>query len=191
VRGGAGEERALNRRTNTGLQPELGTPRALNHIGLTVPDIEAAIAWYGRLFGFRLIMGPRVLAPAAAATGETRHILGPRFRKALQAHLVTANGVGLELFQFIDPPTEAPADNMEYWKQGYWHICFTDPDIEALADRIVAKGGRKRTEVWAFVPGTDRKLCYCEDPFGNVIELFSHSYEQTFANWPLAGQQTD
>ena len=24
------------------LQPELGTPRAFNHVGLTVPDIEAA-----------------------------------------------------------------------------------------------------------------------------------------------------
>lgn len=177
--------------TQYGLQPVLGTPRALNHIGLTVPDIEAAIAWYGRVFGFRLIMGPHRLSPAAAATAETGHVLGPRFREARQAHLVTANGVGLELFQFIDPTTEAQADNMEYWKQGYWHICFTDPDIEALAERIVAEGGRKRTDVQAFIPGTDRKLCYCEDPFGNVIELFSHSYEQTFANWPLPGQVTD
>lgn len=173
------------------LQPALATPRALNHVGLTVPDIEAAIAWYGRVFGFRLIMGPRRLEAGAAQTKESGHILGPRFRSALQAHLVTANGIGLELFQFIEPATETPDDNMAYWKRGYWHICFTDPEIEALAERIVAEGGRKRTGVWAFIPGTDRRLCYCEDPFGNVIELFSHSYEQTFANWPLEGQRTD
>ena len=36
---------------------DLATPRALNHIGLTVPDIHAAIDWYGRVFGFRRIMG--------------------------------------------------------------------------------------------------------------------------------------
>jgi len=40
---------------------ELATPRALNHIGLTVPDIHAAIDWYGRVLGFRRIMGPRRL----------------------------------------------------------------------------------------------------------------------------------
>jgi catechol 2,3-dioxygenase-like lactoylglutathione lyase family enzyme len=172
------------------LQPTLATPRAFNHIGLTVPDIEAAIAWYGEVFGFRLIMGPRRLEAKLSATEEAAHILGPRFRAARQAHLVTANGVGLELFEFTDPPTEAPADNLEYWKHGYWHICFTDPEIDALVARIVAAGGKQRTDVWAFIPGTDRKLCYCEDPFGNVIEIFSHTYEQTFANWPLPGQAT-
>ncbi len=168
---------------------ELATPRALNHVGLTVPDIERAIAWYGEMFGFRLIMGPRVLAPGAHSTAETGKIFGGEFRKALQAHLVTANGVGLELFQFVEPPTETPGDNMEYWKVGVFHLCFTDPDIEGLARRIAETGGKQRTPVWNFIPGTDRKLVYCEDPFGNIIELFSHSYEQTFATWPIAADQ--
>ena len=26
------------------------------------------------------------------------------------------------------------------------------------------------------------QLVYCEDPFGNVVEIFTHSHEQTFAN---------
>jgi len=165
--------------------PSLATPRALNHIGLTVPDIRAAIDWYAEVLGFRLIAGPRVMAPLAAATEETRHILGPRFRKALQAHLVTANGVGIELFQFIDPPVETPADNMEYWKRGYWHLCFTDPDLEGLLARVLATGGKQRAPVFAFIPDTDYRLVYCEDPWGNVFEIFSHSYEQTFANVDL------
>lgn len=167
------------------MQNTLATPRALNHVGITVPDIEKAIAWYGEVFGFRLIMGPRTLAPGAHSTAETRRIFGPEFKKALQAHLVTANGVGIELFQFVDPPTEIPENNMEYWKVGVFHLCFTDPDIEALAQKIADTGGKQRTPVYNFVPGTDRKLVYCQDPFGNIIELFSHSYEQTFANWPI------
>jgi catechol 2,3-dioxygenase-like lactoylglutathione lyase family enzyme len=170
---------------------ELATPIALNHIGITVPDIHAAIDWYGRVFGFRRIMGPRRLEANLSATAESAHVLGPRFRAALQAHLVTGNGIGLELFQFLEPETETPDDNLEYWKTGFWHLCFTDPDIEGLTERIVAEGGKKRTDVWEFIPGTDRKLCYCEDPFGNVIEIFSHSYEQTFANWPNEGRDTD
>ena len=79
---------------------KLATPIALNHIGITVPDIHAAIEWYGKVFGFRRIMGPRRLEPKLSDTAESGHILGPRFRKALQAHLVTANGIGLELFEF-------------------------------------------------------------------------------------------
>jgi catechol 2,3-dioxygenase-like lactoylglutathione lyase family enzyme len=50
-------------------------PHALNHIGLTVPDIFSAIDWYGDVLGFTRVMGPmdhsrfgylRVPDPAAA-----------------------------------------------------------------------------------------------------------------------------
>jgi catechol 2,3-dioxygenase-like lactoylglutathione lyase family enzyme len=167
--------------------PAATPPRALNHIGITVPDIFAAIDWYRELFGFTHLLGPRVLQSASQATHETPSIFGPRFKKAYQAHLMTANGIGLELFQFVEPAVETPADNMEYWKRGYWHLCFTDPDIEGLAARIVATGGRQRCPVYAFIPGRPYKLVYCEDPFGNVIELFSHHYAEAFGNWPQPG----
>lgn len=160
---------------------------AVNHIGLTVPDIFAAIDWYTKVLGCRHIMGPRVLAPAQRATHETGNILGPRFRKAYQAHVVAANGVGIELFQFIDPPVEKPEDNMQYWRCGYWHLCFTAPEIEDTLACILANGGKQRCEIFEFVPGRPYKLVYCEDPFGNVIELFSHDYSQVFSDWPQPG----
>ncbi|MBW4706372.1 VOC family protein [Roseobacter sp. YSTF-M11] len=167
------------------------TPKALNHIGIVVDDIHRAIEWYGEVMGFRLIMGPRTLKPQAAATAETGNIFDARFKEALQAHLVTGNSIGLELFQFVEPVSVRSHDGLkDYEHPGYFHICFTDPDIEGLAQRIVATGGKMRTPVFEFIPGTDRKLVYCEDPFGNIIELFSHTYEQTFANWPLEGQVT-
>ena len=56
--------------------------------------------------------------------------------------------------------------------------------------KSVSSEGRSQIDV-EFIPGTDRKLCYCEDPFGNVIEIFSHSYEQTFANWPNEGRDAE
>lgn len=161
-------------------------PLALNHVGLTVPDIFAAIDWYGRLFGASHIMGPRVLE-AAPATHETPGIFGPRFRKAWQAHLLLANGVGLELFQFIEPPVQMTTETMPYWQRGPFHIALTHPDVDALADRIVAEGGRKRIEPIDFVPGRPWRLCYCEDPWGTVIEIMSASYAEMFSNWPQPG----
>jgi catechol 2,3-dioxygenase-like lactoylglutathione lyase family enzyme len=160
---------------------------ALNHIGLTVPDVFAAIDWYRDVLGFKHIMGPRVLEATSHATHETPSIFGPRFRKAYQAHMLAGNGIGLELFQFIDPAVERRDDNFEYWKVGVFHICVTDPDIEALAAKIVTAGGRQRVPVFEFVPGRPYRLVYCEDPWGNVIEVFSHDYAEVFANWPQAG----
>jgi hypothetical protein len=93
-------------------------PLALIHVGVTVPDIFGAIGWYGAVFGFNCIMGPRLLQAEAAGNLETGHIFGPRFRRAYQAHLLTANGVGLELFQFVDPPVASPEERMVYERPG-------------------------------------------------------------------------
>jgi catechol 2,3-dioxygenase-like lactoylglutathione lyase family enzyme len=157
-------------------------PRAFNHIGLTVPDIDRAIDWYGKVLGFSLVF--RRTLEYRPEVPEVREIFGPRFRKALQAHTVSANGVGLELFQFIDPVVEAPDDNFAYWRGGVFHLCITDPDLEGFVARVVANGGKQRTKIWEFLHGRPYKLVYCEDCFGNIIEGFSHHYLETFANMP-------
>ncbi len=164
-----------------------GAALVVNHVGISVPDVVAAIAWYGDVFGFRCIMGPRVMRPASAATAETGQILGPRFREAWQAHLLTANGVGLELFQFLEPATEPGSAEIEYWRQGLWHLCLTDRDVAGAAQRIVGAGGTQASPVTEFVPGRPYLLVYCRDPWGTTIEIMSHSYAEVFASWPQPG----
>jgi catechol 2,3-dioxygenase-like lactoylglutathione lyase family enzyme len=163
-------------------------PLAFNHVGITVPDIDKAIDWYGSVMGFRLIF--RRLLQYQPQIPEVREIFGPRFVRAYQAHLLSANGVGIELFQFLDPPVSEPEEDFRYWRPGVFHICVTDPDLEELVARIVSGGGRQRTKIWTFLPGRPYRLVYCEDPFGIVIEAFSHSYAETFSNAP-GWQYTD
>jgi catechol 2,3-dioxygenase-like lactoylglutathione lyase family enzyme len=160
---------------------------ALNHVGITVPDIFGAIDWYVKVFGASHIMGPRLLAAAEKATHETPGIFGHRFRKAYQAHLLLANGVGLELFQFIDPPVETPEENMPYWIRGPFHIALTCADVDGLVAGIIANGGKARNAPIDFVPGRPWRLCYCEDPWGNVVEIMSATYAEMFGNWPQPG----
>lgn len=162
-------------------------PLAVNHVAITVPDIQAAIDWYGEAFGFHCIMGPRVMEPASAATAETGQILGPRFKKAYQAHLLTGSGIGVELFQFVDPPVSPPTEEIEYWRQGLWHLCLTDRDIDAATKRVVALGGSQVSPVAAFVPGLPYRLVYCRDPWGTTIEIMTHSYAEVFSGWPQPG----
>lgn len=159
-------------------------PAVVNHVGIAVGDVIGAIDFYEKALGFRLIMGPRLMVPPADAA---RSPLGPTFKRARQAHLVSANGVGFELFQFIDPPMFEPVQGIEYRRPGTWHVCVTDPDVEAVAKRIVAAGGKTFCEPVEFVPGKPYRLVYCSDPWGTIIEVMSHPYAEVFSNWPQPG----
>jgi catechol 2,3-dioxygenase-like lactoylglutathione lyase family enzyme len=149
----------------------------VNHVGLSVPDIQAAVTWYCGVFELRLLSGPRLLTNQSGISGQ---LLGPRFRKALVAQLVSGNGVGVELFEFVDPPAEAASAEPQF-RFGPWHVCFDDRDIEKLSARIAESGGRRRTAVLTIWPDRPFQIAYCEDPFGNLIELLSHPFGEVFA----------
>ncbi|OBH02359.1 VOC family protein [Mycobacterium sp. E3247] len=171
--------------------PEQQPALAINHVGVTVPDIHAAIGWYGTVLGFRCIMGPRVLKTAEHA--EAAGVFGRRFHEAWQAHLLSGNSVGIELFQFIDPPTGGPrptGEEVPWVERGLWHLCITHPDVAAMADHIVDHGGKLLAAPYHFVPGRPWVLAYTADPWGTVIEIMSHSYAEAFSNWPQPGQLT-
>lgn len=113
------------------------TPRvalSVNHVGVTVLDVFAAIIWYGAVFGLRCIMRPRLLEPAHH--DEARSARGARFKRAWRAHLLAANGVGLELFQFIDPPVDDHNERVlvPYTVRGPWHVCLTNQDVEGTVE---------------------------------------------------------
>lgn len=165
-------------------------PLALNHVGITVPDIHAAIDWYGDVFGCTRIMGPRLMSAEGAASAETRQVLGAGFNRMLQAHLLTANGVGIELFEPLDPPPLPRDEDIGYRGTGPWHFALQHPDVDAMVDRIVASGGRRHSDPHAFCPGKPWRLAYARDPWWTTIEIVSHSYAEMFANWPQPGAET-
>ena len=104
-------------------------------------------------------------------------------------HMAAANGFGLELFQLLDPPHERRERSLEYWKSGFFHICVTDPNIEELASRMASSGGRQRSKVWRIDSTTnDYRLCDRENPFGNIIEIYTHSYETLYGGLKVGHQ---
>ncbi len=73
-------------------------PRTINHIGLTVSDLDSAIAWYQEVLGYRLILGPLEIVPDDTHFGQlAKDLLSSRLRCGRFAHLATGNQVGLEL----------------------------------------------------------------------------------------------
>jgi catechol 2,3-dioxygenase-like lactoylglutathione lyase family enzyme len=159
-------------------------PPAVAHVGITVTDLDAAVRWYVEALGLEPIgAAAEVRAGAGHGGAVAADVFGRRLGRFRQAHLATANGVALELFEFLEPRAERRRDNFDYWKTGISHLCLATPAIEAVVERIAASGGRRRTSrVWDIFPSEPYRTCYCEDPFGNVIELYSHSHERTYSN---------
>lgn len=152
-------------------------PVRVGHIGLCVPDIHQAVDWYCDVFGLELLDGPRELA---AHNGEDADMLtdvfGSGFKLARIAQL-EAGGVGLELFEFVEPSSgrTAPAS---YFHEGFSHVCFTVPDIDSMVTRIRESGGKIRSEVWRPHPQLPYRFVHFEDPYGNLLELHSHPNRQ-------------
>jgi len=155
-------------------------PKIINHIAISVPNLDDAVKWYREVLGFTVVKQAAEFEADDSLKGRAvKDIHGPRLRKMRMAWLSSANQVGFEIIEYVEPKAERRSDNFEYWKSGIIHICITDPDIEGICKRISENGGKQRTEIWEIVPDKGYKIAFCEDPFGNIIEIFDHSYEQT------------
>jgi lactoylglutathione lyase family protein len=157
-------------------------PRTFSHIGISVTDLEKAVDFYSKVFGFYVIMPPTTIRQDDSAIGQMcDDVFGKGWDYFRIAHLSTGEGIGIELFEFKN--AERRENNFEYWKTGIFHFCVKDPDVEGLIKRIEEHGGRMRMEkVRYYYPGEKPyRMVYCEDPFGNIVEIYSHSYELTYS----------
>ena len=157
-------------------------PRCFSQIGISVTDLEQAVEFYSKALGFYVIMPPTTIRHDDSAIGQMcDDVFGEGWGSFRIAHLSTGEGIGIELFEFRN--AERRAENFEYWKTGIFHLCVKDPDVEGLVKRIEEHGGRQRMkQVRYYYPGAKPyRMVYCEDPFGNIIEIYSHSYELTYS----------
>ncbi len=157
-------------------------PRAFSHIGLSVPDLEKAVAFYRDVMGWYVVMEPSLVKEEnSSAIGiMCEEVFGKGHGDFKIAHLVTSNSIGIELFEFADNDKKYP--EFEYKNTSLFHFCVQDPDIEGLVKEIVAHGGKQRMPIKEYYPGEKPyRMCYVEDPFGIVFEVYSHSYEVTYS----------
>ncbi len=154
-----------------------------NHVGIGVGDIDAAVSFYRDAFDCRVLREPVEITADGPEGEEARDVLGSRpFRRMKIAHLATPDGVGLELFQLIDPPHERRDPDLEYWKSGAFHFCMTASDLDATLERVLRLGGRQISRSWQRVPDDpSKRMVYCTDPWGSVIELYTHPFTEMYA----------
>jgi catechol 2,3-dioxygenase-like lactoylglutathione lyase family enzyme len=162
--------------SNTSNQP---IPSRINHVAISVTNLEHAVKWYQKVLGFRLIGGPiEFVTDDSVAGNALKDIHRENLKKMRMSWLLSENHVGLEIVEYIEPRSQRRHNNFEYWKSGITHICITDPKIEELCEKISNQGGKQRSGIWEIVPLKGYKIAFCEDPFGNVIGVYSNSYEE-------------
>ena len=157
-------------------------PKSFSHIGITVPNLEEAVKFYSEVMGWYVIMPPtEIVEENETAIGQMCiDVFGEGWGTFRIAHLATGDKIGIELFEFKQAAEKRPEFNP--YQTGLFHYSVQDPDIEGLVKRIVEAGGKQRMPIRSYYPNEKPfRMCYVEDPFGVVFEIYTHSYEMTYS----------
>lgn len=155
----------------------------MNHIGIMVGDMAQAVEFYTQVLGLTIVMNnTKVKEERETAIGKMCiAVFGEGFKGFNIAHLLTTDGIGVELFEMND---REQRHEVNFARLGIFHFCLQTDDFERVMTKTEEYGGKVRMDVMRYHPEDDAKpakMVYLEDPFGNLFELYSHSYEETYA----------
>lgn len=150
----------------------------IDHVGLTVPDLDAAIDFYARALAARQLYrlghfdSRELSADGVDETAATVAVPDALYRLAM---LALPDGTLLELFEYTRPVgRKTPPRNNDL---GGHHIGFRVADLAAALARVVDAGGTALAPI-TVVGGSDEtgewptlEVNYVLDPWGNQLEL--------------------
>ena len=156
----------------------------MNHIGIMVGDMEKAVEFYTKALGLTVVMGnTQVIEERESAIGRMCiAVFGEGFKGFNIAHLVTTDGIGVELFEMKE---RAERHDLDFSRLGIFHFCLQSDNFASVIEKTEQYGGKFRMDIMRYHPEDDNKpakMVYLEDPFGNLFELYSHTYEETYAS---------
>ncbi|KAH6986722.1 hypothetical protein EDB80DRAFT_655707 [Ilyonectria destructans] len=151
--------------------------RPTNHVALSVNDIEAVTKWYTDMLGFQIIGGKIMhIKRSETPSAGIFQIYGDSLHEVKLAYMATGNGVGFEVFEFLNPGFKKNDVDFEYNRAGFFHICVTDPNPEVLLEKVLSKGASRVGNAVTFPTGIT--CIYFKDPWGNVVEILSSSFDR-------------
>ena len=181
----------------------MSTVRGIEHIGITVPDIEEATAFLVAALDAEPLYdmhGSNADAIDEEDERRSRAQLGTRSgaRWVSSRMLRIGDGASIELFEYADAE-QVPAVTAS--DLGIQHFAVYVDDIDAARDRIVAAGGTAYEGpgiLGGAEGGEGNKWLYTVAPWGSIIELVTRpgreQYEETttLRRWrPARAQHAD
>jgi catechol 2,3-dioxygenase-like lactoylglutathione lyase family enzyme len=153
--------------TTPAMSPPAAVPtiKGVRHIGITVSDIDATLAFYQPNIPYELIY--RSIVPASAFPRGTGAGNGP-----VEVALVRTPTVFIQLMDFEPDSAAAPA-MLPVIGPGYTHVCFQSPSTNSIYAKfrsgglaMVSRGDRPID-----IGGYGVTYAYGRDPDGTMIEI--------------------
>lgn len=141
------------------------TLTGVHHVGLTVRDIAASVAWYQQVFGL--------------TAGPVNHGEGEALSTALQVpgavlsfSMIQVGSTRIEFLQYHEPPGKGfDRTNGDI---GSAHVCFEVNDIDAAYQELQSRGAVFSSTPNQLTEGalTGSRWAYLRDPDGIQLEIW-------------------
>lgn len=149
--------------------------RGINHIGLTVPDLELATTFLQQALDAKFVYDGLTTNDAPRKGHDTEIQLGLTSGTMIikQRLLRIGNGANIELFEITSEKQRDPVGLQDI---GWNHISFYVDDIKYAVERVKAAGGRFLSGIHGNSHHEDTEgnaSIYFFTPWGSLIELQS------------------
>ncbi|WP_210619252.1 VOC family protein [Mammaliicoccus lentus] len=147
--------------------------RGINHIGLTVPNIEDATKFFKEGLDGKIAYDSQKKDESPRDGEYVEHILGlEEGAKIIKKRMmVFGNGPNIEMFEFQDAKQAKPGSLQDI---GFTHISFYVDDFEKAFEQIQKAGGEPISQPHDNTKYEDtagNKTVYVKAPWGSLIEL--------------------
>ena len=150
----------------------LNLVNVLDHVSVTVSDMERSLAFYRDLLGLKEVERHRLegegiskMAGKESAVMEVVRLVAPE-----------TEGIEIDLQHYVEP--EGKVSDVHLGDVRHSHICFGVPNLAQAYEQLSEKGVKFVSEPvsfdleWAIV-----HVVFFEDPDGYVLELMQVPYE--------------
>ena len=154
----------------------------IDHIGLTVPDLEEATVFLKEAFNAEVLYDTLKKSDPPRTSTFTKkrlHIPNSMEQRAIRM-LALPNGPGIELFEYGGQGQRAAITPSDI---GWQHLSLYVDDIDEALKQVEAAGGKRNSDpVKLSGPesGAGNKFVYALTPWGSTIELISYTTPQPY-----------
>lgn len=153
--------------------------RAIEHVGITVPDLEQATTFFFEAFGAEKLYD-MLDEPLAGSAVESGLGVPPGAVIETIRMLRFGGGPNIELFVYSGTAQKEPVTPNDF---GIQHFCVYVDDIDAAAQRLEEAGGTLLSQP-NDLPGGDagpgNRYLYARTPWGSTVELVTYPSPQAY-----------
>jgi len=156
--------------------------RGIDHVGVTVPDVEAATDFLVRAFDAEVLYDTlRADEPPKEGPATTGRLGVPGTAREVRIRMLALpGGPGIELFAFDHVDQDDPAVPSDL---GWQHLALYVDDLDATLERVVTAGATAPGEPRP-LPGPEagdrNRFVYVRTPWGSTVELLTYPDPQPY-----------